>query len=179
MQYNGPDGTLNITDSVNLTGATMTVSGNAYLASGTALSKRVAAISPHYAALDLGIAQTMDVVIPPNTAPNFIMVTSSAYLGAAQGDTVESTAYVARDVAFSVGVGGLTLLHTLRVQTYGMDSGANQKFLEAHATVGSSAILIAGTHYDPSLQVTINMGAAAYNHGVVSDRQHRINALCG
>jgi hypothetical protein len=163
MQYNDPNGDLNITDNVK-------IPKNLYLSSGTALSKPVVALSVVSYAGDIGAGAASPLLtIPANAAPNFILVTCGAYMGVRTGESAQVDAI--RNVMLNA-----TVLGTLRVSTIAAGEGDD---VLCAATVGYTQHLVAGVGYTSTVANTINLAALSYTGTLTADAQHRITVLMG
>jgi len=173
MQYNEPNGTLNITDNVNM-------NGTLRLASGTALFKTVAGISVHANRQDLPQGSAMSLVVAANEAPNFINVQASCRMVVnASGGYQEQPASMARAVLRQQSPFPDITLGSLFVYTFGFDSTGNQDSLSSGSSPAVLATLIANVDYNPAAAVTVTITGLSAAGIMVIDDTHRLTLICG
>ena len=178
MQFNAPNGELNITDAVAITGPQVNITcdanvqGDLNLASGTGLYKKVAAVTVDSFKGDIaGGAASPVLTVQPNSAPNFIIVSCSAYLGTRTGESAMVSS--SRNILFNG-----TVIGTLTAAT--IAAGAGDDVICA-ATTGFSHHLIpgVGNDYDSTVANTIQLAALSASGTQTFDSQHRIVVQMG
>jgi hypothetical protein len=191
MQFNAPNGELNITDAVAITGPQVNITcdanvqGDLNLASGTGLYKKVAAISVYGARADLAAGATMVLTVAANEAPNFINVQASARMGVIFPiGAVRSPYGLYRTVTLTqplnptpptINIGQLQALLEHGV------SGNNQAEAYSGGTPAAISTLISGVDYDPLYPTVITIGARidVAASSAYQDDTHRLSLICG
>jgi hypothetical protein len=159
--------TSNINNSDNI------YSNNLYIKNNTILDKKVSAISViSYIGSTTG---NINLTIPDNVAPNFIIIIANATLGIrASGTTREQYVYVRRRLKFDNNEKGI-----LRVEVYGFDSQGNQEDIRSLCTVGTNVTLYAGYDYDKTISHIVTLSARESYGEVIADDTQKITIICG